>query len=465
MQTRELFPLELTPFEKYMLADDRDTYPMSFSLQFEFRGAVQPRAWEASLSCALARHPLLTALVRHGREWHQPNRVPHVAVRWESWGGGLSAPEGERIDLTHEPGLRIWTQQDCGQARVTYQAHHASCDAFGLIALMEDWLLAYEAELDGGRREPLWEPIDPWRLTTRGASRWPTPLPEPVSRWKAVSSMCSEAARWAFRRPMPLRAEGTPESRLEPFPGIQHCTLSQQITERLFEAARTLNVTLNDLLLLSLFVTLREWNLSERADRSRQWLLVNVPTSLRTSADEAMPAANVLGYAFIARRGRMCRDANELLRSIAEETAAIRKWNLGQNFLDSLATAQRLPGLLSWLTSPSSCRATTVLSNLGNVSRRFRSERLRGEGEIGGLTLERLVGTPPLRPFTRAAFMVATCRGQLSICTRWDHRSLDEGAGRRLLGRFVDNVEHVAAPTESISRHCLDRLAQDPKPC
>ncbi len=114
-----LFPLPLTPFEKYMLADDRPDYPMTFSLQLDFSGEFRRPLFDASLEEALSRHPLLCAVVRHlpkaGRVW-MPADPSMPPVDWNVAEIPLACPHGEAIDLQRETGLRIWVRQGHGAA-------------------------------------------------------------------------------------------------------------------------------------------------------------------------------------------------------------------------------------------------------------------------------------------------------------------------------------------------------------
>ena len=70
-----LFPLPLTPFERYMLADDRPDYPMAFPAVVEFSGSLRRAEFDAALEGALREHPLLRARVDGSRRrpWHQPS--------------------------------------------------------------------------------------------------------------------------------------------------------------------------------------------------------------------------------------------------------------------------------------------------------------------------------------------------------------------------------------------------------
>src|SRR5690606_29222355 len=58
-----LFPLPLTAFENYMLADDLPGQPMCFYLRLNFFGRLDQRALQAALRMAVARQPLFRARV------------------------------------------------------------------------------------------------------------------------------------------------------------------------------------------------------------------------------------------------------------------------------------------------------------------------------------------------------------------------------------------------------------------
>jgi hypothetical protein len=385
---------------------------------------------------------MLAALVRGGREWYLPEQAPKITCHWQGWQEDLSMPDGEYLDLSHTPGLRVWMQEADGQIRWTCQFHHACCDGVGAFRFLGDWLAAYEAESRGGQAEPKWQPIDAEVLRHRGRPRWFTST-EPVSRWQVARSWIREATHWLSRKPAPLRAEGESQANIGPYPGLQHRVFSAETTKRLLLHAKTLGVSLNDWLLCGLFQTLAEWNCPDNLGRGRRWLVVNMPTNLRLPNDKAMSAANAIGYAFLTRREGECHDGSALLESLSQETRAIVNWNLGQYFLDALVIGERLPGIVRWFTARPRPFATTVFSNIGDIARRFRVRLPRQNGKLraGDLVLESFLGIPPLRPGTRAAFLASIYGGQLSLCLRRDPQHLDEAASGRLLESFVGRVE------------------------
>jgi hypothetical protein len=445
-------PLAATPFETYMLSDDRADYPMTFVIQLEFSGTLKPQQFENALSRALTRHPLLQARVeRRFRSWYW---VP--ALAWRPLCAIVTRDQppphadSPPLDLRQGPGVRFWLQYSADSAQVTAEFHHACSDGIGALQFFGDVLSAYDAEVMGNSDPIAWGPLDPAQLTTRGRPRW-RPPPEPISTWQAVRGFLAEMIRWSSRRPRPLVTSGEglpgkPSRRRTAFAEILTETISPEDVRRLRTVARKQRVTLNDWLVRDVFATLAAWNL-HRGGRSTDWLVVTMPTSLRQSNDSSLPATNVIGYAFLSRRLAECARENELLFGLAEETKAIRKWGLGMLALEGLAIAARIPGAMAWITRRSACQATAVFSNLGDPQRRMNSGLARVNGKIraGDLVLERVMGAPPLRPKTHAVFLASQSGDELTLCLSYDAHRLTAKEGRQLLGSWTERLRSAIA--------------------
>src|SRR6516162_8010591 len=65
---RALFPLPLSAFERLFHAEDSPAYPIQFFCRMRFRGQLRQAVLNQALGIALARHPLLTAIVRPARD-------------------------------------------------------------------------------------------------------------------------------------------------------------------------------------------------------------------------------------------------------------------------------------------------------------------------------------------------------------------------------------------------------------
>jgi hypothetical protein len=442
--TDALFPLPLTPFERYMLADDRRDYPMTYVAQFHFRGTVDREDWEAAYHEALDRHPLLTSVVQGRRFWVPASGRSEIV--WLGLEEKIVPGGGEYIDLSQQAGIRAWMNVSADQVRLTVQFHHACCDGIGCFQFVGDWLAAYHARSNGANSGLA--PLDSLALAERGKSRWKIDQSAPVSRWRTLRTTCSELLKFAVRRPSPLRGNRTHQE--NSFPGYRHHTFSKGESRRLRTTASQANANLNDLLLRDLFVTLADWN---NAAQSKEWLQIAMPSNLRGRGDADLPAANVIGYAFMVCRARDCADESKLLKVIGDSTADIRERNAGQLFLDGITRLQNIPGALSLFTSPRSCATTTVFSNVGDHTHRFYSRlpRVSGRSITGKLTLERFLGTPPLRPLTKAVFLATIYAGELTIIMRGDDRMLGRDNSQKLLDRFVGQLLRSSTAEEQIA--------------
>ena len=168
------FPLALTPFESLMWHDQRRGWPMTFYLEAEFSGAIEKQALQTAASSALARHPLLRAILerRSGRwQWILPvTRPPAVTCLdgtsscWENaW---------EVIDLRREGGVRLLAQAGREQSQLVVVFHHAATDGIGALLFLGDLLLAYHQLLAGPANESPDFDWDEAGLAHRGDSNW-----------------------------------------------------------------------------------------------------------------------------------------------------------------------------------------------------------------------------------------------------------------------------------------------------
>jgi hypothetical protein len=212
-------------------------------------------------------------------------------------------------------------------------------------------------------------------------------------------------------------------------------------------AAAAKDVTVNDLLLRDMFLTMRRWNASLGATSARQWLRTTVPTSLRYRKALRMPAANMIGYAFLTHRAAECDDPAALLTSLSAEMKAVTQWGLGTFFVKAIEYADRIPGLL-WTVSRLNRRfSTLVFSNLGDIARRFRARFPTEEGRVvaGNLVLRNLYGAPPVRPGTRIAIAIVSYAQQLTFVASYDRKHFTSAAATSFLEMFREQLVRTAA--------------------
>jgi hypothetical protein len=206
-----LFPLPLITFERYMLADDRRTYPMTFFVRVEMEGAIDRQAMDAAFVDALGRHPLLTARpARCGTKLYWvPAEGASPRLRWECSPTEPALPVGQPIDLKHGLGLDGYVHTHGRNASLVISFHHAVCDGIGCLRFVGDILAYYGQRTAAPDMTPTLLPINAANLRFRGLSEIQTPAI--LSAWDVFKSTVREGWKVMSRRPpKPTCRDGSP---------------------------------------------------------------------------------------------------------------------------------------------------------------------------------------------------------------------------------------------------------------
>ena len=132
-------------------------------------------------------------------------------------------------------------------------------------------------------------------------------------------------------------------------------------------------VTVNDLLLCDMFVTLRRWNLRSTAKQTAEagcgFLM---PQNLREPDDVATPTANIMSFAFLTRRSDRCEDSRgAAARVCTGDRSDPPRPVVGLFFWEAWRSALAA-GVLDKLLASRICFSTVVLSNFGVPSAAIR---------------------------------------------------------------------------------------------
>ncbi len=203
---------------------------------------------------------------------------------------------------------------------------------------------------------------------------------------------------------------------------------------------------MNDLLMCDMFQTLQRWNSRQRPENPGRHLRINMPVLLRCRGEEDVSAACTMSYTFLTRRANECGDPGRLLESVRCQTDLIKRYDLGTMFLDGLAIAQRLPGVLPLLLGSRRCLATVVLSNMGNPIWQFPRGLPceSGKAVAGEMVLQGVTGSPPIRQHTRAAFFIVYYADTLTIGARCDPCHFTARDAGQLLAMYTAQIEATA---------------------
>jgi hypothetical protein len=440
-------PLVLTPFENYMLADDRPGYPMVFAIELVFNGEISRPAFEEGLDRALARHPLFEAVVE--RPWvGHPRWVPANGLRpqldWAPSDAPIACEADERIDIEQEVGLRLYARSGPLRSRLVALFHHASCDGFGAIQFLTDLFVGYARALDPRARAlPQYPPIDAARLAHRGCLG--DLRPEGAARWKHLPAQFDDATHPWFRPASPLAvpAPPGPSARRLDFPGNLTRGLEAVVFRGLRAVARRAEVTVHELIMTELFLVLRDWNRQHQPGAPDRSLSIMIPTNLRGHEHEGIPSANVLGYSFCKRHASHCDDREALLKSIHREYQHFRLRRSPALFPLVMDVARRIPGVLHAGTRIPWCASTAVLSHVGDIGRAIGAHfpvTARKQLILGNLVVTEINSAPPVRPLMRASFTAFQFHECLRLGLRCDPRLYTADQAQTLLDLFVNRV-------------------------
>ncbi|PQO44272.1 hypothetical protein [Blastopirellula marina] len=443
---QNLFPLPLSPVEKFMVADGRPQYPMMCDVEARFQGTIERGPFEEALQFALERAPLFCSVIerdkKRGDVWMLTEKRPEVD--WGVYGEPYAERYDELIDLRQNVGMRIYVRSGSERSTIMFHFHHACADGVGIFAFIEDLLIGYNNATPGAKPTTP-RKLEPERLKNRCNSALENP-----TIWQGlcdVGSGIASAYRFFAERPLPLTSglAQLPADAPRKQRGMITKSLSNETTVALRKFSTESKVTLNDLLIRDLFLALHEQIQRQGYAINRRQLRVLMPQNLRGRGDNAMPVTNDVGFAFLTRHGDFCLQSEELRKSLAWETSAIRSNHLSRYFIGGLEAVQKL-GVLPWMLNGKICFATAVLTNFGNSWRRFAAKLpVAGGGLIAGnLVYDSLVGVPPVRPRTSAAFSVTTTSEQILLTVKQDPYHYSQEESETLLSLFCEKVTQTA---------------------
>jgi hypothetical protein len=210
--------------------------------------------------------------------------------------------------------------------------------------------------------------------------------------------------------------------------------------------ANHLQVSLNDLLVREMTLHIRDWNRRAGLSFGRRWIRLAIPLSMRTSRHDNMSAANVVSYALVTRREADCKDPDELLKSIHQQTSNVLFNREGIVCLKLFRLLRKIPGAMKLFLNYKTVLSTAVMANVGDVRRRFRGRfpLQKGRWIAGNVVVEQIHGVAPVRPNTLAAMSIGDYAGELSISLRTDGVMLNAEDSHQFLTEFLQRLNTLA---------------------
>jgi NRPS condensation-like uncharacterized protein len=440
------FPLPLSPFEEYMVKDDRPAYPMLFFVRLRFQGRIEREVFEQALRTAIDRHPLLSARIqRVGRNRHQwvLMRDTSLPITWSAPVNASGYPLTGRVDLYMGIGLHVFVIDNGDNQDLVLRIHHACADGKGIFRFAEDLLVAYANPEGISHPESVLRPANSSLLPRRAhygldSRSWWRVLPKQIFGLRGTQ-------RFFVRHPSPLTTHlpHAQDSELpDEFPAVATATLEAAEQAALRGMARQFRATTNDLLVRDLFLALGAFRRQYDTPRGSDWLRLSIPVNLRNPSDGHMTAANIVSMVFLDCRMRDLQRPGRLLRRISAEMGRIKKYELGLTFVLIARLLHALPGAFDLMARTRRCLGTGVFSNLGRVLDETQLPRDGHQLLVGNLRLYQAEFAPPFRPLSCASFSATQLIGRLHLALHYDPRILTAVQGQQLLQLYLDQLRH-----------------------
>jgi NRPS condensation-like uncharacterized protein len=295
-----------------------------------------------------------------------------------------------------------------------------------------------------GEPDPAFTRCDPGQLRLRECFETGESASRPP---RSLKQTLGKLFRMLRRKPGLLAASSRaahalPTSECSPV-AIRSQSLSSDDLRALRRAAAAQGCSVNDLLIGELLRHARDWNLAAGQPFGRRWIRLAIPLSMRTSQHTRTPACNIVSYSLVTRRESDCDDRAALLQSIHRQTSAALIHREGLIALKLFRWLRRVPGAMWLFLTLKPCLGTVVLTNAGDLTRRFdgRFPVRDGRWIAGNVMVVELHGTAPVRPNTRAAVTITEYAGTLTISLRTDSKQVTDADAERFLADFASRLK------------------------
>jgi hypothetical protein len=265
--------------------------------------------------------------------------------------------------------------------------------------------------------------------------------PRSLSQWTITKSFLKQLYIWFGRPVHKLPSQDIKGASPSENPVLLWKSIPNEDIIRLRQRAQSLGVSLNTYLTGLYFQHLRNW-IGTQKESDRRWLRLLVPTNLRKPVHFDLPAANMIGYAFLDRLASECTDSEDFYQSIDKAIDFIKKWSMGAMFMSGLEIVRRIPFAFPLILSSRRCLATSVFSNIGNPCKMLPYPRFRESGtiEVGGAKLYRMIGAPPVRPNTPFCGGVIQQNEETTLSMIVDSPKMGLEHCRKFYEDFIDRV-------------------------
>ncbi len=434
-------PLRLTPFEEYLLAEDRPDYPCWIIVKFHFSGKFEHSALQLALNQTLERNPLLRSVVkRQGRRlfWQELTdwKLP---IKWLPGPLPGGWPEWPALDLFREPAFRVSIVELESGTEMIFHVHHAIFDGKALRDVLYEILNFYSIE----KGNPVPIPVlknEIFASRNRLSGTWveslktlPTQI---LGLWITLLFHKRKIAPLALEPQKPVQTLS---------PSEYTALVSRRLPEALFRKVRDeamrLKVTTNELFIRDLFFSLGQWRTWESEGAEDEWVRMALAVDMRKPVDRFLSAANVTSVVCLDRRMSMLYKRKRLLTRTHDEMSWVKHRGLRFTFWTLLGFCRLIPDGIRRYSHRPGCQGTIIFANHGQLQTRSPLRNKQRRLEVPGAILEHITMVSPLRQGITAALVIGSYAGDLLTDLHYDPRYHTESEAEKLLQIFIDQLD------------------------
>lgn len=333
---------------------------------------------------------------------------------------------GASFDLTAGPPLGLLVVRGAGEAggdRLCVRASHVPMDGIGAFVVLQALLSAYRGD------EPVKADIDGTPQEVMDRVR-----PRGLQRRARLLGATARRLTWFIDPPAAPSGDGDPSSPDGAW-RFAHRHLDADATARLVDD-RPDGVSVNDVLLAALHLTLTHWNAVRGDDPDR--ISVLMPMNVRPDPEFYAGVGMYTLFDSVSTTPADRRDADAAMARVAAQTDAIKGSDRQFGYLEwwrLLAAVaprpvrERVPSLL--FGPGRRLLDTAILSNLG---------RIPALPELPDGDLVRPWVTPPCWPPTPVSVGAVTIGGRLHLGFRYERSVFDADDAAALADRYLERV-------------------------
>jgi NRPS condensation-like uncharacterized protein len=433
--------LRLTPFEEYLLEEDRPDYPCWIIVKFHFSGKFEHTAMQGAMDQTLERNPLLRSVVkRQGRrlywevvsDWKLP-------IEWLSGPLPGAWPKWPALDLYREPAFRVSIVELEAGSEMIFHVHHAIFDGKALRNVFYDLLNFYS--IAKGHPVPIAEfKHEIFGSRNRLGGSW-------IERLKTLPTQV--LGMWLTllfhnRKIVPIALEPLkPVQALLPseYTALVRRRLPETLFRKVRDEAMKLKVSTNELFIRDLFFSLSKWRTWNIEDAEKAWVRMVLAVDMRKPVDRFLSAANVTSVVCLDRRIGILAKRKQLLKLAHMEMSWVKHRGLRFTAWTILRLCRLWPDGIKRYSHRKGCQGTIIFANHGQLYTRSPLSNKQRKLEVPGAIMEDITMVSPLRPGTTAALVIGSYAGNLLTDLHYDPRYHTEAEAEKLLQIFIDQLE------------------------